>query len=128
MLYTVVDLLGAAALMQIAESGQSATTRLFQSSRKELRWSSIGIAAGYALALPRDSKPATNTIKLPLQSLYCRDMHRQIDVRLDQSLRSRGHSKGVTGRQYHIRICPLGRLIPIDAPYPSVPAIATPML
>ncbi|ORY03494.1 GPI transamidase subunit PIG-U [Clohesyomyces aquaticus] len=47
LLYTIVDLLGANALMHIAESGQSATPRLFKSSRKELRWSSIAIGAGF---------------------------------------------------------------------------------
>ncbi|KAF2476639.1 PIG-U-domain-containing protein [Lindgomyces ingoldianus] len=47
LLYTVVDLLGANALMQIAESWQSAAPRLFKSSRKDLRWSSIAIGAGF---------------------------------------------------------------------------------
>jgi phosphatidylinositol glycan class U len=46
-LYTILDLLGASALYQIAESGQNVVTRLFSSSRKELRWSSLAIAAGY---------------------------------------------------------------------------------
>jgi phosphatidylinositol glycan class U len=47
-LFTVVDLLSAYALAQIADSGQAATTRLFKSSRRGLRWSSAAIAAGYA--------------------------------------------------------------------------------
>lgn len=46
LLYTVVDLLSANALMQIADSGQNVVTRLFTSSRKDLRWSSLAIAAG----------------------------------------------------------------------------------
>ena len=45
LLYTVVDLLSANALVQIAESGQNVATRLFTSSRKDLRWSSLAIAA-----------------------------------------------------------------------------------
>ncbi|KAF2275799.1 CDC91 cell division cycle 91-like protein [Westerdykella ornata] len=49
LLYTAVDLLGAYALIQIAESGQSATPRLFQSSRKDMRWSSVAVAAGFLL-------------------------------------------------------------------------------
>jgi phosphatidylinositol glycan class U len=46
-LYTVVDLLSANALAQVAESGQAVVTRLFTSSRKDLRWSSLALAAGY---------------------------------------------------------------------------------
>jgi phosphatidylinositol glycan class U len=46
MLYTVVDLLSANAIARIAESGQNVVTRLFTSSRKDLRWSSLAIAAG----------------------------------------------------------------------------------
>jgi phosphatidylinositol glycan class U len=48
LLYTLVDLLSANAIAQIAESGQNVATRLFTSSRKDLRWSSLAIAAGYA--------------------------------------------------------------------------------
>jgi phosphatidylinositol glycan class U len=47
MLYTAVDLLSANALAQVAESGFASVTRLFASPRKELRWSSMAIAAGY---------------------------------------------------------------------------------
>ena len=50
LLFTTVDLLAAAALICIAESGQAATPRLFKSSRQHLRWSSIAIAARYAAA------------------------------------------------------------------------------
>ncbi|KAF2132107.1 PIG-U-domain-containing protein [Dothidotthia symphoricarpi CBS 119687] len=47
LLYTLVDLLSANALAQVAQSGQAAVTRLFASSRKDLRWSSVAIAAGF---------------------------------------------------------------------------------
>jgi phosphatidylinositol glycan class U len=50
-LFTVVDLLSAHALAQIADSGQAAATRLFKSSRRGLRWSSAAIAAGYSFSL-----------------------------------------------------------------------------
>ncbi|KAF2192151.1 PIG-U-domain-containing protein [Zopfia rhizophila CBS 207.26] len=46
-LYTIVDLLGANALMQVAETAQSVTPRLFKSTRKDLRWSSIAIGASF---------------------------------------------------------------------------------
>jgi phosphatidylinositol glycan class U len=48
LLYTLVDLLSAGAIAQVAESGQNVVTRLFTSSRKDLRWTSLAIAAGYA--------------------------------------------------------------------------------
>jgi phosphatidylinositol glycan class U len=48
LLYTLVDLLSAGAIAQVAESGQNVVTRLFASSRKDLRWTSLAIAAGYA--------------------------------------------------------------------------------
>ena len=48
LLYTVVDLLSANALAQVSESGFASVTRLFTSSRKDLRWSSVAIAAGHA--------------------------------------------------------------------------------
>jgi phosphatidylinositol glycan class U len=48
LLYTLVDLLSAGAVAQVAESGQNVVTRLFTSSRKDLRWTSLAIAAGYA--------------------------------------------------------------------------------
>ncbi|KAF2735522.1 PIG-U-domain-containing protein [Polyplosphaeria fusca] len=47
LLYTALDLLAAQALVQIAESSQAVTPRLFKSSRKDLRWSSLAIAAGF---------------------------------------------------------------------------------
>jgi phosphatidylinositol glycan class U len=46
-LFTLVDLLSASALAQIADSGMAAVTRLFKSSRRDLRWSSAAVAAGY---------------------------------------------------------------------------------
>ncbi|KAI1542971.1 PIG-U domain containing protein [Pyrenophora tritici-repentis] len=46
-LYTIVDLLSANALYQVAESGFSSVTRLFASPRKDLRWSSMAITAGF---------------------------------------------------------------------------------
>ncbi|KAI4670381.1 uncharacterized protein J4E79_000662 [Alternaria viburni] len=45
--YTIVDLLSANALAQVAESGFASVTRLFASPRKDLRWSSVAIAAGF---------------------------------------------------------------------------------
>lgn len=46
LLYTFVDLLGANALMRIAQSGQNVSTRLYTSPRKDLRWSPVALAAG----------------------------------------------------------------------------------
>ncbi|KAF1934150.1 PIG-U-domain-containing protein [Didymella exigua CBS 183.55] len=45
--FTVVDLLSAYALAQVAQSGTAAVSRLFSSSRKDLRWSSTAIATGF---------------------------------------------------------------------------------
>ncbi|KAL6712305.1 hypothetical protein ACN47E_000182 [Coniothyrium glycines] len=47
LLYIVVDILSANALTQVADSGFAAVTRRFTSSRKDLRWSSLAIAAGF---------------------------------------------------------------------------------
>jgi phosphatidylinositol glycan class U len=47
LLYTIVDLLGAHALMQIAQTSQAIAPRLFTSPRKDLRWSSVAIAASF---------------------------------------------------------------------------------
>ncbi|KFX88189.1 hypothetical protein O988_09129 [Pseudogymnoascus sp. VKM F-3808] len=44
-IYILVDLLSALALMKIAESGESVSTKLYTSPRKERRWSSTKIAA-----------------------------------------------------------------------------------
>ena len=45
LLYILVDLLSANALMRIAESGVSGSSRLYTSPRKDKRWSSLSIAA-----------------------------------------------------------------------------------
>ncbi|KAK8195969.1 hypothetical protein M8818_007120 [Zalaria obscura] len=45
LLYTILDLLSANALMQMAESGEAVSSRLFTSSRKDKRWSSVAIGA-----------------------------------------------------------------------------------
>lgn len=47
LLFILVDLLSANALAQLADSGFAAVTRLFSSSRKHLRWSSMAVAAGF---------------------------------------------------------------------------------
>ncbi|KAG9751038.1 GPI transamidase-like protein component PIG-U, partial [Aureobasidium melanogenum] len=47
LLYTIVDLASAYALMQIFASGQSYATRFFTSSRESKRWSSFAVAAAY---------------------------------------------------------------------------------
>ncbi|KZF26240.1 putative GPI transamidase component PIG-U [Xylona heveae TC161] len=46
-LYIVVDILSAHAVMQIAETGESGSSRLFTSPRKDLKWDSIDIGAAY---------------------------------------------------------------------------------
>jgi phosphatidylinositol glycan class U len=48
--FIVVDLLSAYALAQVAQSGAASVSRLFSSSRKDLRWSSTAIAAGYGVS------------------------------------------------------------------------------
>lgn len=45
LLYIAIDLLSANALMRIAESGESGSSKLFTSPRKDKKWSSIAIAA-----------------------------------------------------------------------------------
>ncbi|KAG0645677.1 Phosphatidylinositol glycan anchor biosynthesis class U [Hyphodiscus hymeniophilus] len=47
LLYILVDLLSANALMKIAESGVSGCSRLYISPRKDKRWSSLSIAAAF---------------------------------------------------------------------------------
>lgn len=46
-LYTVVDLLSANALCNIANSGEAGNSKLFKSPRRDKRWSGVAIAAGY---------------------------------------------------------------------------------
>ena len=45
LLYILVDLLCASALMQIADSGESRSTRLYTSPRKDIKWDSLAIGA-----------------------------------------------------------------------------------
>ncbi|KAF2202501.1 PIG-U-domain-containing protein [Delitschia confertaspora ATCC 74209] len=70
-LYTIVDLLGANALMQIAETGQTVSSRLFTSPRKDLRWSSLAIGASFlfnpftiATCIARPTSALTNLFVL----------------------------------------------------------------
>ncbi|KAJ4286472.1 hypothetical protein N0V90_013172 [Kalmusia sp. IMI 367209] len=70
-LFTLVDLLSAYALAQIADTGYAAVTRLFTSSRHSLRWSSTAIAAGFlfnpftlATCLARSTSTLTNLFVL----------------------------------------------------------------
>jgi phosphatidylinositol glycan class U len=44
-LYIIVDLMSANALMKIAETGEAGSSRLFKSPRREKRWRSIEIGA-----------------------------------------------------------------------------------
>lgn len=71
LIYIAVDILGGIALVQIADSGQSVVTRLFKSSRKDLRWSSSAIAAGFlfnpftiATCIARSTSAITNLFVL----------------------------------------------------------------
>ncbi|TGO30364.1 hypothetical protein BPAE_0006g01040 [Botrytis paeoniae] len=47
LLYTLVDLASANALINIAESGEAGNSRLFTSPRKDKRWTSFAIAAAF---------------------------------------------------------------------------------
>jgi len=47
LLYILVDLLSANALMQIAETGEAGSSKLYTSPRKDKRWSSYAIAAAF---------------------------------------------------------------------------------
>ncbi|CAL3970155.1 unnamed protein product [Diplocarpon coronariae] len=47
LLYIFVDLLSANAIMQIAESGEAGSSKLYTSPRKDKRWSSYAIAAAF---------------------------------------------------------------------------------
>ena len=51
LLFTIVDLLSAYALGQIADTGRASAGRLFTSSRHGTRWGSAAIVAGYAQSL-----------------------------------------------------------------------------
>ena len=45
LLYIGLDILCARALMSIAESGESASSRLFRSPRKDIKWDSMAVGA-----------------------------------------------------------------------------------
>lgn len=45
LLYILVDLLTATALIQIADSGEAGSSRLYTSPRKDKRWSGFAVAA-----------------------------------------------------------------------------------
>ena len=45
LLYILVDLLSANALMKIAESGEAGSSKLYASPRKDKKWSGLAIAA-----------------------------------------------------------------------------------
>ncbi|OJD19926.1 hypothetical protein AJ78_00120 [Emergomyces pasteurianus Ep9510] len=47
LLFIVLDLLNAAALISISNSAESVVSRLYTSSRKDIRWDGVAIAAGY---------------------------------------------------------------------------------
>lgn len=49
LLYIVLDLLGANALVKIADTGEAASPRLYTSPRKGLKYSSLSVAAAYVL-------------------------------------------------------------------------------
>ncbi|KAL1613015.1 hypothetical protein SLS60_001247 [Paraconiothyrium brasiliense] len=76
--FTVVDLLSAHALAQIADSGCAAATRLFKSSRQGLRWSSAAIVAGFlfnpftlATCMARSTTTLTNLFILTAMAKAC---------------------------------------------------------
>ena len=52
-LYILFDLLCAEALVQIADSCESTTSRLFTSPRKDIKWDSLAVAAAYEI--PREN-------------------------------------------------------------------------
>lgn len=91
LLYTVVDLLSANALAQVAESGFAAETRLFASSRKNLRWSSVAIAAGYAQPSLIQCFHVLIVSQLSVQSFHGCDLHCPLDFGLDKPLYPDSH-------------------------------------
>ncbi|KAL9100775.1 MAG: hypothetical protein Q9163_003892 [Psora crenata] len=65
--YIFIDLLCAHALMQIADSGQSGSSRLFTSARKDIRWDGIAIGAAQVEA----TKPPHSSWKFAvLQTVF----------------------------------------------------------
>ena len=71
LLYVAVDLLCAHALIQIAESGEAAQTRLFTSPRKDIKWDSLAVGAGWVI--PKASSDlTTDDLQVSLQSIHHR--------------------------------------------------------
>ncbi|OAX84175.1 hypothetical protein ACJ72_01450 [Emergomyces africanus] len=48
LVFILLDLLNAAALISISNSAESVVSRLYASSRKDIRWDGVSIAAGYS--------------------------------------------------------------------------------
>ncbi|KAF9735467.1 hypothetical protein PMIN04_006875 [Paraphaeosphaeria minitans] len=78
LLFTAIDLLSAHALARIADSGHAAATRLFQSPRQGLRWSTAAIAAGFlfnpftlATCMARSTTTLTNLFILTAMAKAC---------------------------------------------------------
>ncbi|EEH05098.1 phosphatidylinositol glycan anchor biosynthesis class U protein [Histoplasma capsulatum G186AR] len=68
LVYVLLDLLNAAALITISDSGESVVSRLYTSTRKHIRWDGVSIAAGYlfnpfviATCLGRSTNSFTNS-------------------------------------------------------------------
>ncbi|KAI5305667.1 RING-type E3 ubiquitin-protein ligase ppil2 [Ascosphaera pollenicola] len=68
LIYIVFDLLGAKALLDISASGASTVSRLYTTPRKDIKWDSVSIAAGFlfnpftvATCLARSTNVFTNT-------------------------------------------------------------------
>ena len=53
LLYILLDLLCANALIRIVESGESGSSRLFTSPRKDMKWDGVTVAAGYGCLIHR---------------------------------------------------------------------------
>ncbi|KAL1961036.1 hypothetical protein VTO42DRAFT_4924 [Malbranchea cinnamomea] len=47
LVFTLLDVLNANALLNISDSGEAVSTRLYTSPRKHIRWDGVAIAAGY---------------------------------------------------------------------------------
>jgi GPI-anchor transamidase subunit U len=71
LMYIALDLTGAYALVQIAETGTAMSTRLFTSPRRDMKYGTIAVAAGFlfnpftiAACLARTTSVITNTLIL----------------------------------------------------------------
>ncbi|KAK2766677.1 hypothetical protein FQN54_005990 [Arachnomyces sp. PD_36] len=67
LLYSILDLTGGAALIDISESAESVISRLYTSPRKDIKWDGVMVAAGYlfnpftiATCLGRSTNAFTN--------------------------------------------------------------------